>query len=998
MNTRPCLASILVVFGVLFMMSATSPALGQGSGETVLLQDNFDAGSAGAWELESGWQVEKDAGNYVLSGEGHKWARLLRRATWFDYKFKTRVKLLTGSIHLNYRVAGCLRYFIGFTPQSVYLAKTMPCGTHTDLASSPGKHELGRWYAIEIVGKGNRVQVYVDGVLRIDYTDAEPLLTGSIAFETLDDSHVHIDDVMVIGPAPPKGFTWIRTGGPLGGLGYDVRMRPDNLDILFVTDAFSGVHKSTDGGKTWVSVNNGITTRTGSSGDAIPIFCLTIDPHNHNIIWAGTQNRRGIFKSTDGGSTWVEKVKGVLEDNGITFRGITIDPRSSNIVYAAAEISSFVWAGKSLQGRAFDLTKGVVYKTTDGGENWTAVWRGDNLARYIWINPRNPDVLYVSTGIFDREAANSDKTKNVAGGAGIVKSADGGKTWKPVNNGLNNLYVGTLFMHPTNPDILLAGAGNNAYREGSGVYLTMNAGETWTQVLSTGLDAVTSVEFALSNPNIAYAGGDPFVYRSEDGGLTWRMMTGRSWGPPGARVGFPIDFQVDPRDANRLFANAYGGGNFLSSDGGKTWQNASQGYTGAEMNTVIIDPTDAATVYAGSRSGFFKSTTGGADWLPLNFPPADLREGAAAAIDPSDPQHVLISDQQQGRIWSSQNGGRNWQTVVNLQRQIESLNVDDNNLKMHGVNTIVFAPSNPKIVYAGFAVRNCVFNNNPQVCAFPSFGVLRSTDGGRTWQQTPSKGLDNLSVLTLTVHPTDPNTLYAATGGKGVLKSTDGGQTWLAINTGLTNKYARTLAIDPTNPQIFYVGTEGAAVFKSSDGGATWKQSAAGLDPLAAIRAIVIDPTKPQVIYAGDWRTGAYRSEDGGARWVQINDGLRMRAVRGMAISSDGKHIYAATQGEGVFRLDVGGEPLAIKPTPEPTRTPTRIPSPTATPLPIVSLPTRTPSPTSAPIVLPTVTPAPTPTAAKGGGGGLCGGVAMLPLAIVGVLLSVRSRRRRVSL
>ncbi|NIW88262.1 MAG: hypothetical protein GWN12_05615, partial [Thermoplasmata archaeon] len=187
---------------------------------------------------------------------------------------------------------------------------------------------------------------------------------------------------------------------------------------------------STDGGQTWFPSNEGITTRTGPSGDAIPVFCLTIDPHDYDTIWVGTQNVRGIFKSTDGGRTWVEMDNGVVEYEGITFRGFTVDPRSSDIVYAAAELSSWAWAGEGRSGREFDMTQGVVYKTTDGGQNWTAVWRGDNLARYVWIDPRDPDVIYVSTGIFDREAANSIPDSRTPGGVGVIKSTDGGQTWR----------------------------------------------------------------------------------------------------------------------------------------------------------------------------------------------------------------------------------------------------------------------------------------------------------------------------------------------------------------------------------------------------------------------------------------------------------------------------------------------------------------------------------------------------------------------------------------
>ena len=158
--------------------------------------------------------------------------------------------------------------------------------------------------------------------------------------------------------------------------------------------------------------------------------------------------------------------------------GFTVNPRDSRTVYAAAQLSSTAWAGKTVMGQMFDLSKGVVYKSTDGGENWRAVWRGDNLARYIWIDPRDSKVLYVSTGIFDGEAGNSDPVANKPGGVGILKSTDGGATWRVLNeaNGLNNLYVSSLFMHPTNPDILLAGTGNFVYGDGDGVYLSTDAG------------------------------------------------------------------------------------------------------------------------------------------------------------------------------------------------------------------------------------------------------------------------------------------------------------------------------------------------------------------------------------------------------------------------------------------------------------------------------------------------------------------------------------------
>jgi photosystem II stability/assembly factor-like uncharacterized protein len=950
--------------------------------ETVLYQETFD-GQAQGWELEPGWQVIQDEDNWVLAGEGHQWARPdLSYAS--DFRVQFRLKLLQGRIHLVYRFNNTGRYFIGFQEDGSDLSKQYwPDTFWHGSAGSITPHTLESWHQVEIVGQGASLQFLVDGQVEWEYTDPDPLVGGSFAFETLDDSVAYVDDILVYGPAPTptptpdRRFTWVRTGGPLGGLGYDVRMRPDNPDVMYVTDAWAGVFMSTDGGQTWFPSNEGITTRMGESGDAIPVFCLTIDPHDYDIIWVGTQNVRGIFKSTDGGRTWMEMDNGVVEREGITFRGFTLDPRSSDIVYAAAEVSSWAWAGEERSGREFDLTQGVVYKTTDGGQNWTPVWRGDNLARYVWIDPRDPDVVYVSTGIFDREAANSIPDSRTAGGVGIVKSTDGGQTWAEVNNGLANLYVGTLFMHPENPDVLLAGTGNNQYYDRAGVYLSADGGGSWQQTL-TG-ENINAVEFALSQPDIAYAGSADAVYRSADGGYTWQRVSGGrdGWGPPGVRAGFPIDFQVDPRDPNRIFANEYGGGNFVSSDGGRTWTVASQGYTGAQVRDIAADPTAAGRVYAATRSGLFLSTDGGEEWGGLSYPPAASLEWYVVAVDPTDPQYVLAANNWNGVILQSHDGGRAWRPVS--QRPDESMSW----------RAIAFAPSDPATVYAGTSAFFSAGTFDDQMSAG---GIYVSHDSGTTWPPANDALSQDANVTGLAVDPHNPQVVYAATGNHGLLKTIDGGQSWTTIHQGLPGSpQALSVALHPTDVRVVYAGLWRGGLYRSTDGGQTWQSSAAGLNPEASVSDIVFDPTDPQVMYVADRFSGVYRSTDGGATWTPINVGLRTRAVNALAISSDGQHLYAATEGEGVFRLDLSGQPplAALMPTSLPTST--LPPAPAATPWPAATPTLFPPASTSRPA--PTATPQPaTPSAPEpSGGGGLCGGATALSLA--GLVWACRRRR-----
>lgn len=691
---------------------------------------------------------------------------------------------------------------------------------------------------------------------------------------------------------------WVRTGGPIGGLGYDVRIRPDDPDTMLVTDAWAGTFMSTDGGTTWFPTNEGITTRTGPTGDAIPVFCVTIDPTDPDIVWVGTQNVRGIFKSVDGGLTWAEHDNGVTEYDGITFRGFTVDPHNSDVVWAAAEISSWAGGRPARTGRGFDLVEGVVYRTTNGGADWTPVWRGDNLARYIWIDPTNSNTVYVSTGIFDREAANSDPESGIPGGEGILKTTDGGSTWTHANKGLGNLYIGSLFMHPDNPQVLLAAAGSNVYHEGTGVYLSTDGAATWEPVLidpNEESEGFHSVEISIADPEIAYAASSNRVYRSEDAGRSWTVMTppGTAWGEPPVRGGFPIDLQVDPRDANRVFINAYGGGNFLSTDGGRTWTVASTGYTGAQTRGVAVDPNHPGRVWVTGRSGLFVSTDGGSTWTGQSpFDPYPTFEGMALAIA-TDGSLLEADSVERGVAYGD---GQEWRYA------------QPNWPYPQAVRSMTFSASNPAIAYAGVGA---FFTPSYFDDSLPGGGVHRSDDAGRTWQPANDDASESAHVTGLAVDPGDPSRLFAATVDTGLLRSLDGGATWKVVSDRSdTPMFA--VAVHPTDPNLILAGSRG--ILRSTDGGDSWIQSTSGVAPESTFVDFEFGPLDLDVVYAADIGSGVYRSDDAGQTWEAINNGLRTRAVNDLAISHDGNHVYAATEGEGVYRLDLLGAPPAEAP------------------------------------------------------------------------------------
>jgi photosystem II stability/assembly factor-like uncharacterized protein len=711
-------------------------------------------------------------------------------------------------------------------------------------------------------------------------------------------------------PAYQAG-TWVPTGGPLGGLGYDVRMDPRNLDVMYVTDAYAGAFKSTDGGQNWFPINNGIPPYFGLSNDVIPVFSLTIDPNHPDTLWVGLQYNSAIYRSDDGGGSWTNMNtgnNGIIEKS-ISTRGFTIEPGNSDVVYFAGEVSSFEWNnGVNRSGMGLDMTRGVVYKTTDGGQTWTRLWYGENLARYIWIHPKDHNLLYVSTGIFDREAANSDVTTSDPGGVGVLRSRDGGASWEVLDtdNGFDpyDLYIGSLFMHPEDPDTLLAAAGNDPYSMPlghplGGIYRTTDGGDTWTETLDG--HNFSSVEICVENPNIAYASARTGFFRSEDAGQTWQQVAGEEWGPPDAVVGWPIDMQCDPRDIQRIYVNAYGGGVFLSEDGGVTWVMASKGYTGALMRNVAVASDDPAHVFVSARSGVFASADGGENWFGLNSGAARDLEAYALAVEPLNPNHILAIYLDTGlRPKVSFDGGQAWE--------------ESNVQFMAGagvVTEIVFSPVDSSLVLASVGDKGCQLDAGSGCQSNPGGGVIFSRDGGQTWTQS---SLTSGQVQGL-AFSSDGQRAYAVLSDGQCYRSNDGGQTWQLLSSNLTAVVPPrqdqdapplvtfSLAVDPSNPDKIFVGFYGGSLAISTDGGQTWVLSASGMSPEAMVSAIVVDPTNPQVVYAGTLNGGVYYSLDGGQTWTPLNDGLLTRATRGLALSNDGSVLYMVSEGAGVYRL-----------------------------------------------------------------------------------------------
>ncbi len=928
------------------------------SEKMVYYRDDFEDGNAEQWKIDDRWQILTDRKeNHFISASGPTWASFIDSKITPCNSLRLKIQMLKGQVQIHYCISKLGNYIIRFNNNGIFLLKKSTLKQHSLLASSVQALPYTTWNLVEIQREKSIVKIIVNGKMALSYLDRSPLVWGLTAIEVTKNSIAYFDDLAFATLSTQHVFRniWFSTGGPSGGLGYDIRIHPSNYNIMFVTDNPSGVNKSYDRGKTWYQKNDSITTRWGPSSDGIPVFCLTIDPNYPDVVWAGTQYHKDIYRSTDCGETWEMRCNGIAEDDSISFRGFAVNPQNSDIVFAAGQVQS-----TKIKGRQFFVSKGVIYRTSDSGLHWRKVYvpNDSSLFRVLLFNPRHPDTMYCSSGIFDAEAfnANPDTNHLYAGGVGIIRSIDGGNSWHMINVRIKNLHVGFLDMNPLNPQTLYAAAHNgpNSDIVPGALYKTTNGGDSWKdvttgkqllsgEVLSEG-DRFSVIAVSPSDTNIVYAASEGGFYRSNDAGKSWSKFVkpdegdwGTSWGPPGILGGVSIGIVVHPDSSNKVYVNNYGGGVFMSRDGGETWTNYSRGYSGSDIRDTEVDPKDSNHIYVTGISGPFYSHDGGETWpgmanqwgIKLNW---DL------AVFPDSTTHLLGSGDVSFRIIKSRDGGQSWYETYNfdIAKRIHHLDVDENSRDYFA--SIVVSPSDPNVVYAGSRKRDTVGWYHP--ISDSSFGVFKSFNRGEHWHYLGRNMPGTKIINVIAVHPNNSDTVFVGTYLDGFLKSTDGGRHWTMNNTGIesTTLDVRSIAIDPQNPKIIYIGmgTEGAGIFKSVDGGESWKSAnngvnlecpsylmAIGRTPVGmdltqprkayvlnyyhvswtTILSIVIDPTDPHYVYACDLEQGVYMSDNKGESWSLMNDGLTYRAVTDLSISADGKILYAGTSGGGVFKL-----------------------------------------------------------------------------------------------
>jgi photosystem II stability/assembly factor-like uncharacterized protein len=717
----------------------------------------------------------------------------------------------------------------------------------------------------------------------------------------------------------PVSFLEWREIGPavVGGRVSDLAVDETDTRIIYVGTATSGLWKSTNHGTTWEPIFT--DQSTSSIGD------VTLAPSNPDVVWVGTgepQNRQsspwgdGVFKSMDGGLTWVQK--GLQETRHIS--RIQVHPRDPDIAYVAAVGN--LWRESPERG---------VYKTIDGGDTWQRVLYLDpnTGAIDLAMDPSDPNTLFAAMYARRRTAWGF----NGGGpGSGLYRTVDGGASWTRLEEGLPEGELGRIGLDIYRGDGNLVFATVQARGGQTGVYGSTDGGDTWEKLSDTNPRPMyfSQIRVDPNDPSRIYVGGQNLM-RSDDGGRTFTDEGARN---------VHLDHHalwIDPGDSNHLLLGSDGGVS-TSFDGSETWRfydnlPIAQFYEigfdyrspywvcgGLQDNGAWCGPTNTLDSQ-GIRNADWENVGGG--------------DGFYVRIDPTDPT-VLYAESQNGSVrrLDTDTGERvsirptprfELDEGAIPKKEYPSANDPDQEARQYRFNW-----NTPFLVSA----------HDPSTIYLGSQMLLKSTDRGLNWTQIspdltfdidrsrlpimdvlPSDsmlarhdGVSFYSTVTVVAEsPMNANVLYTGSDDGRIMGTRDGGVTWLDLTEGMrdlpSNTYvSRIVASNAEEGRVYatfdahYSGDFAPYVYVSDDYGDRWRSITSGL-PQTSVNVLTEHPDEGNLLFLGN-EVGVFVSLDGGDRWDALMNGLPTVPVDDIRVHPGYGDLLIGTHGRGIWVLD----------------------------------------------------------------------------------------------
>ena len=483
-------------------------------------------------------------------------------------------------------------------------------------------------------------------------------------------------------------------------------------------------------------------------------------------------------------------------------------------------------------GVAYVGTNGGAFVTRDDGAHWEPASKG--LAEDLTVNAL---------------AVLREPTQVLAGTqTGIYRTNDGGVTWKLTDPRVAEQIVFTLLYDPAT-NVVYAGTANT-------ILHSDNNGDTWSET-SRDLPAARVSGITIFGDG-AFAATDAGIYFSRDRGERWQASSEGL--PAGARPQ-----SIAATKTGLLVGTTQG---LYRSRDGKTWSAVGGTLANGLIKPLVSDPRQPDRVYAAVGQSLWRTTDGGATWVPSKNIAGDFAIQALAFND----KNALYAGTVRG-VWKLADENLNWQ----------ALNTGLINTSIHA---LMLVPG-----------------KTPALFAATRFGLHISRDGGANWRD--AQGLSDPFVFSLTRDATDAQIIYAGTWGSAMFVSRDGGTTFTRLTDSIApNAPISSLAFVSQGQNFeLYAGTQGRGLFKSTDRGQTWSPQANGLSGVSRVTALVLVP--PSTLYAGTER-GLFKLDTAKptAAWqgVTSND-LPQDEVR--ALAADAQAVYIGFTSAGVYRGDV---------------------------------------------------------------------------------------------
>ena len=693
-----------------------------------------------------------------------------------------------------------------------------------------------------------------------------------------------------------------RNIGPalVSGRIVDLAVNPKNISEYYIATGNSGIWKTNNNGNTFIPLFD--------NEASFSMGCVTIDPTNSNIVWAGSgenNNQRvvgygdGVYKSEDAGKSWKNMGLKTSEHIG----KIAIDPTNSDIVYVAAY--GPLWNSGGERG---------IYKTTDGGKNWKQVLFVSEHTGFneVMIDPRNPNTVYAAAHQRQRKVF-----MYVGGGpeSAMYKSTDGGATWNKMMKGIPsdvNLGRFGMAMSPVNPDYL----------------------------------------YAIVETTDKAKGG---LFASTDRGASWEKR-----GPFYNSGNYYQEIFCDPKDINKIYAmDTYAK---VSSDGGKTFTNIGEKNKHVDNHVIWVDPSNTQHMIEGCDGGLYETFDAAQNWnfkanLPItqfykvsldnSFPFYNVYGGTQDNFSLGGPSRTRSENGIVNNDWFITQGGDGFESqadyvdpnIIYAESQYGGI-VRYDKITGEKVNIQPIEAAGEQGLRWNWDAPMLISQHDHKRLYFGANKVYRTDDQGSTWKTIStemSRGIDRnkLQVMgkvwsvdavaknqstdvygqttTIAESPLDENILYVGTDDGLIHITTDGGKNWSKVDNipGVPERtYVNQIVTSPKNKNVAYAafnhhryGDFKPYLFKTTDGGKTWLPIQNNLPARGTVYCVAEDNVNSDLLFAGT-EFGVYFSINGGGSWTQLKGGLPTLAVKDMEIQKRESDLVIATFGRGFYVMD----------------------------------------------------------------------------------------------